>query len=116
MYSDEIDLFQAYATHKTPTSLSIKLVMHKKIANINKILEEALYCPNEVKLSLKKEVNELKSFNSWFPHQEIDCLYKIGSKLDSKIELIKKNCEKSKFTPPGCFRHPEKGAKVTDIH
>ena len=30
MYSDEIDLFQAYPSHKTPTSLSIKLVMHKK--------------------------------------------------------------------------------------
>jgi len=44
---------------------------------------------------LLKEINELKSFNSWFPHQEIDCLYKIGSKLDSKIESIKKNCEKS---------------------
>lgn len=64
MYSDEIDLFQAYATHKTPTSLSIKLVMHKKIANINKILEEALYCPNEVKLALKKELNELKDIIS----------------------------------------------------
>ena len=38
-------------------------------------------------LSLK-EINELKSFNSWFPHEEIDCLYKIGSNLDSKIQLI----------------------------
>ena len=45
-------------------------------------------------LSLK-EINELKGFDSWFPHQEIDCFYKIGSNLDSKIELIKKNCEKS---------------------
>ena len=64
MYSDEIDLFQAYATDKTPTSLSIKLDVYKKIANINKILEEAHCLPTEVKMSLKKEIDELKDIIS----------------------------------------------------
>ena len=42
-----------------------------------------------------KEINDLKSFNSWFPHQEIDCMYKIDSNLDTKLKIIKKSCEKS---------------------
>ena len=42
-----------------------------------------------------KEVNDLKSFNAWFPHVEINCLYRVGSNLNSKILKIRKQCEES---------------------